>query len=139
MYKWISPIDWTLSQVLYITINIFTCVYICTLYTSCNGDVIMCINFCSYGPMCYECVCILPPSPLPPPRPGHAMPVRSLCFSPDSKLLVTASDDKDMKIYDVYALACIAVSQLGLHVYHESFTETIFHGLTPKTELFARF
>ena len=32
---------------------------------------------------------------------GHAMPVRSLCFSPDSQLLVTASDDKDMKIYDV--------------------------------------
>ena len=29
------------------------------------------------------------------------MPVRSLCFSPDSQLLVTASDDKDMKIYDV--------------------------------------
>lgn len=33
---------------------------------------------------------------------GHAMPVRSLCFSPDSQLLVTGSDDKDMKIYDVY-------------------------------------
>ena len=32
---------------------------------------------------------------------GHAMPVRSLCFSPDSQLLLTASDDKDMKIYDV--------------------------------------
>ena len=32
---------------------------------------------------------------------GHAMPVRSLCFSPDSQLLITASDDKDMKIYDV--------------------------------------
>ena len=32
---------------------------------------------------------------------GHAMPVRSLCFSPDSQLLVTGSDDKDMKIYDV--------------------------------------
>ena len=29
------------------------------------------------------------------------MPVRSLCFSPDSQLLVTASDDQDMKIYDV--------------------------------------
>jgi len=29
------------------------------------------------------------------------MPVRSLCFSPDSQLLVTASDDKDVKIYDV--------------------------------------
>ena len=35
---------------------------------------------------------------------GHAMPVRSLCFSPDSQLLVTGSDDKDMKIYDVYVI-----------------------------------
>ena len=33
--------------------------------------------------------------------PGHAMPVRSLCFSPDSLLLVTASDDREMKIYDM--------------------------------------
>lgn len=33
---------------------------------------------------------------------GHAMSVRSLCFSPDSQLLVTGSDDKDMKLYDVY-------------------------------------
>ena len=32
---------------------------------------------------------------------GHAMPVKALCFSPDSQLLVTGSDDKDMKIYDV--------------------------------------
>ena len=32
------------------------------------------------------------------------MPVRSLCFSPDSQLLVTGSDDKDMKIYDVYVI-----------------------------------
>ncbi|CAI8026708.1 WD repeat-containing protein 61 [Geodia barretti] len=32
---------------------------------------------------------------------GHAMPVISLCFSPDSQLVVTASDDWGMKIYDV--------------------------------------
>lgn len=32
---------------------------------------------------------------------GHAMPVRSLCFSPDSQLLLTASDDGHSKIYDV--------------------------------------
>nr|XP_054767870.1 SKI8 subunit of superkiller complex protein-like [Lytechinus pictus] len=33
--------------------------------------------------------------------PGHAMPIRSLCFSPDSQLLATASDDGQIKIYDV--------------------------------------
>lgn len=32
---------------------------------------------------------------------GHAMPIRSLCFSPDSQLLLTASDDGHMKLYDV--------------------------------------
>ncbi|XP_074661678.1 WD repeat-containing protein SL1-17-like [Tubulanus polymorphus] len=32
---------------------------------------------------------------------GHAMPVRALCFSSDSQLLVTASDDGHSKIYDV--------------------------------------
>lgn len=31
---------------------------------------------------------------------GHAMSVRSLCFSPDSQHLLTASDDGHMKIYD---------------------------------------
>jgi len=30
---------------------------------------------------------------------GHAMPVRALAFSPDSKLLLTGSDDKHIKIY----------------------------------------
>nr|DBA32930.1 TPA: hypothetical protein GDO54_000676 [Pyxicephalus adspersus] len=33
--------------------------------------------------------------------PGHAMPIRSLTFSPDSQLLVTGSDDGYIKIYDV--------------------------------------
>lgn len=32
---------------------------------------------------------------------GHAMPVRSLCFSPNSQMLLTASDDGHMKLYDV--------------------------------------
>ena len=32
---------------------------------------------------------------------GHAMPIRSLTFSPDSQLLVTASDDGHLKMYDV--------------------------------------
>ena len=32
---------------------------------------------------------------------GHSMAVRSLCFSPDSQYLITASDDKKMNIYDV--------------------------------------
>lgn len=32
---------------------------------------------------------------------GHAMPIRSLTFSPDSQLLLTASDDGHMKLYDV--------------------------------------
>ena len=32
---------------------------------------------------------------------GHAMPIRSICFSPDSQLLVTASDDASIKLYDV--------------------------------------
>lgn len=32
---------------------------------------------------------------------GHALPVRSLCFSQNSQLLLTASDDGQIKIYDV--------------------------------------
>ena len=32
---------------------------------------------------------------------GHALPIRSLTFSPNSQLLVTASDDGQIKIYDV--------------------------------------
>ncbi|KAJ3095707.1 hypothetical protein HDU97_006593 [Phlyctochytrium planicorne] len=33
--------------------------------------------------------------------PGHAQPVRSLAFSPDSSTLITASDDKRINMYDV--------------------------------------
>jgi WD repeat-containing protein 61 len=32
---------------------------------------------------------------------GHAMAVRSLTFSPDSSILVSASDDTHVKMYDV--------------------------------------
>ena len=32
---------------------------------------------------------------------GHAMPIRSLTFSPNSQRLLTASDDCHMKIYEV--------------------------------------
>lgn len=32
---------------------------------------------------------------------GHAMSIRSLCFSPDSQLLLTASDDGHLKLYNV--------------------------------------
>ncbi|RWS16827.1 WD repeat-containing protein 61-like protein [Dinothrombium tinctorium] len=32
---------------------------------------------------------------------GHAMPIRSLAFSPDCQFLVTASDDCHLKVYDV--------------------------------------
>ena len=31
----------------------------------------------------------------------HAMPVRSLAFSPDSRTLATASDDGFVKMYDM--------------------------------------
>ena len=30
------------------------------------------------------------------------MPIRSLTFSPDSQLLITASDDNHIKMYDVH-------------------------------------
>lgn len=32
---------------------------------------------------------------------GHAMPIRDLQFSPDSRYLLTASDDKQMKVYEL--------------------------------------
>ncbi|VEL15201.1 unnamed protein product [Protopolystoma xenopodis] len=36
------------------------------------------------------------------PLDGHAMPVRSLSFSADGRLLASASDDKQIRIYDVH-------------------------------------
>ena len=35
---------------------------------------------------------------------GHAMPIRSLAFSPDSQRLLTGSDDGSIKMYDYYYL-----------------------------------
>lgn len=32
---------------------------------------------------------------------GHAMTIRSIAFSPDSQLLLTAADDGHMKLYDL--------------------------------------
>ncbi|VDO96285.1 unnamed protein product [Schistosoma mattheei] len=32
---------------------------------------------------------------------GHATPVRSVSFSPDGRLLASASDDKQIKVFDV--------------------------------------
>lgn len=31
---------------------------------------------------------------------GHQKPVRSLCFTPDSKAILTASDDSHVHLYD---------------------------------------
>lgn len=32
---------------------------------------------------------------------GHAMPIRSLAFAPNSQALCTASDDNSIKVFDV--------------------------------------
>lgn len=32
---------------------------------------------------------------------GHAMPIRSICFSHDSQYLITGSDDRHLKLYQV--------------------------------------
>ena len=45
---------------------------------------------------------------------GHAMPIRSLTFSPDSQLLITASDDNHIKMYDVYHSRLLLACQLLL-------------------------
>lgn len=39
---------------------------------------------------------------------GHAMPIRSLCFSSDSQYLVTGSDDRHIKLYEVSKFDSIA-------------------------------
>lgn len=33
---------------------------------------------------------------------GHSLSVRTLCFTPDSAMLVSGSDDKKINLYDVY-------------------------------------
>lgn len=56
---------------------------------------------------------------------GHAKPIRSLCFSPDSQLLLTASDDGHMKLYDAYVnkAVCVLVNPiqeyLNLLLFHK--------------------
>ena len=71
---------------------------------------------------------------------GHAMPIRSLTFSPDSQLLITASDDNHIKMYDVYHLGhCHSVSWwflcvilfLGLYCWNLQETIEGVHGIKP--------
>lgn len=69
---------------------------------------------------------------------GHAMSVRSLCFSPDSQMLLTASDDGHMKIYDVAHsdiagtlsghaswVLCVSFSEDGKHFTSSSSDKTV--------------
>jgi len=47
---------------------------------------------------------------------GHAMPIRALCFSPDSQVLASASDDCHIRLHDLYILV-ISYSFCFLHIY----------------------
>lgn len=44
------------------------------------------------------------------------MPIRALCFSPDSQVLASASDDCHIRLHDLYILV-ISYSFCFLHIY----------------------